>query len=109
MVRHFKESESDFGFGLIGSPHRAMVIKEMEDGIEKQDYAITDWYLWVLTTCKYPHRMAPYPGNEDKAKLEAWEQQEREFQLVRTTIRSDYVNRLASTISSNKVRLKLSR
>ncbi|MBN1571272.1 MAG: hypothetical protein JXA73_25785 [Acidobacteria bacterium] len=98
MVRHFTEFESDFGFGLIGSPHRAMVIEEMEDGIEKPDYPITDWYLWILTTCRHPHRMAPYPGNEDKAKLEAWEQQESKAELARTAIRDEYVNRLASAI-----------
>jgi hypothetical protein len=102
MVRRFNEAESDFGYGLIGSPYRAVVIEEMEGGIEKPDYAITDWYLWILTMCKHPHRMAPYPGSEDKAKFETWEQQETKAQLARTAIRDEYVSRLTSAISSRQ-------
>jgi hypothetical protein len=102
MVRHFNEAEFDFGCGLIGSPYRETVITEMEDGIERTDYAITSWFLNILTMCRNRHLSEPYPYNEDKAKQAAWAQREKEAENARIAIRNEYINRLASAVWSKQ-------
>jgi hypothetical protein len=90
MVRHFDESQGDFGYGLIGSPFRAAVVKEMEAGLEAQDCPVSDWYLWMLSLCSYAGKDAPraglYPGTEDKAKLDLWQQESAKERLARRTL-----------------------
>jgi hypothetical protein len=110
MVRHFDESQSDFGYGLIGSPFRAAVVKEMEAGLEAQDCPVSDWYLWMLSLCSYAGkdapRVGPYPGTEDKAKLELWQQESAKERLARRTLREEYVKRLAAAVLKKEGRAK---
>jgi hypothetical protein len=108
MVRHFDEAPNDFPFGLIGSPSRGMVVQEMENGLEARDCPVSDQYLWVLSQCSYIQKHnrwgAPYPGTEEKAKLELWQQEEAKAQVERRAIQEEYLNRLAAAIANKNGR-----
>jgi hypothetical protein len=110
MIRHFDEAPNDFPFGLIGSPFRGTVVKEMENGLEAPDCAVSDQYLWVLSQCSYVQKYsrwgAPYPGTEDKAKLELWQKEEAKAQLARDAMHDGYVKRLAAAIANKNGRAK---
>lgn len=110
MVRHFDEAPNDFPFGLIGSPSRGMVVQEMENGLEAPDCPVSDQYLWVLSQCSYIQKHnrwgAPYPGTEDKAKLELWQQEEAKAQVERRAVQEEFLNRLAVAIANKKGRAK---
>ncbi|HTY63084.1 MAG TPA: hypothetical protein VMG30_12620 [Acidobacteriota bacterium] len=110
MVRHLVDAETDFGFGLIGSPFPATVVKELENGLTAQDCPVSSYYLWVLLERsyirKYSHRSLPYPGRVDRARLEEWQQQEAKAQTERRAIQEDYLNRLAAGIANKKGRAK---
>jgi len=98
MISHMEDSPGEFGFGLMGSQHRAMVVKEMADGLDAPDLPISDWYIYTLVSCAYPHRMAPYPGNQDPAKLKVWQQEEENAQASRKSIQDSYLKRLAAAV-----------
>jgi hypothetical protein len=102
MVRHLDEALGDFGYGLMGSPFPAKVVKEMEDGLEAPDCSVSGWYLSVLLACsydeRYPHLAAPFPGTEDRTKLDLWQQENAKVQLARKGLREEYVKRLAAAV-----------
>jgi hypothetical protein len=110
MVRHMVDAETDFGFGLIGSPLPATVVKEMENGLIASDCPVSGHYLWILLVRsyiqKYSHWSLPYPGTVDKARLDEWQQQEAKAQVERRAIQEEYINRLAAAIGNKKGRAK---
>jgi hypothetical protein len=110
MVRHLDNAQDDFGFGLMGSPLQATVVKEMEDGLEQPDCAVSDWYLSVLCSCSYGQKYSrwpePYPGAEDKAKLALWQQEQAKAQLARNAIRQAYMDKLATAVPRKEGRTK---
>jgi hypothetical protein len=106
MVRHFSEFESDFGDGLIGSPFRSTVIKEMEVGLNAPDCAVTGRYLWILTLCSYAHQypnsIPAYPGEPENEKIRLWQDAMSKALPIRNSIREEYIKRLAHSIATKK-------
>ena len=110
MVRHLDNDQGNFRYGLMSSPFQATVIKEMEDGLEQPNCAVSDWYLSTLCSCTYARkhllRSEPYPGTEDKAKLELWQKEQAKIQLARDSIRNGYINKLAGAVLKKESRTK---
>jgi hypothetical protein len=110
MVRHLDEDPGNFSFGLMGSPFAMTVVRELEDGLEAPDCAVSSSYLWVLSSCsflqRYSHRPAPYPGTEDAGKLELWRQEDAKAQLARKALREEYLKRLSAAVLKKEGRAK---
>jgi HEAT repeat protein len=71
----------EFSFGLIGSPHRAFIMKEMERRLEAPDQPVSDGYLHTLShiaAASQQKEQLPSPGErpgdeqQGKAAIEAW-------------------------------------
>ena len=92
----------DFMFGLVGSPHRALVIEAMEKGLDDSETITSQTYLRILVLMKHfylhPEPDVPYPGTEDKEKYEAWKAQSRKRDAEMKALRSQYAARLAGTL-----------
>jgi len=106
MVRHMEDAQGEYGFGLMGSPFRATVVKEMAEGLDAPDCAVSDWYLYVLVSCSSPHRTAPHPGKQAQEKIKLWEQEEAKAQLARKTYQDAYLKRLAAAVLNKEDRAK---
>lgn len=69
-----KKCEWEYKFGLIGSPHRDLVIRQMEDALGSREQPVTTHYLSTLTLLEFTKRaavVAPYPdGNLDQDSFE---------------------------------------
>jgi hypothetical protein len=104
MVRHFSESEFEYGFGLIGSPLRKTVIKEMEDGLSAPDCPVTGMYLSILTSCAFaqqqPIATTPSPDETDKEKLQLQQEKAKKASAVRESIKEEYLKQLAAAVPS---------
>jgi hypothetical protein len=71
IVQHF-ENQYEFMFGLIGSPIRSVVVREMEKGLEDPDRSVTAVYLSMLSNCAYVLKHSPdarYSNEKDTAKI----------------------------------------
>ena len=110
MVRHLDVAQGDFGFGLIGSPLRAAVIREMEAGLDRPDNAVSNWYLAVLSMCAYAAknvpRVGPHPGSADRAKYDLWQKEAAEEWRARQSLRDEYVKRMAAAVLTKQGRAK---
>src|SRR5262249_33876777 len=78
MVRRYSppwtDCESSYSFGLIGSPHREFVVKEMERRLEAADQIISSSYLRTLSHLaasleqKEPPLSAEWPRDPQQAE-----------------------------------------
>ncbi len=110
MARHLDEDWSEFHLGLMGSPYAATVLRELESGLDAPDRAVSSAYLYMLTDCyyslRYSNRPGPYPGTQDKAKLELWLQEENKARAARDELREQYLNRLAAAVFNKQGQAK---
>jgi hypothetical protein len=106
MARHLDDHPGDFGYGLMGSPFEARVIREMEAGLAAADCPVSSYYLSVLLSCSYLHRTEPYPGRQDKAKLEAWQREDAKAQAARKALVQEHMMRLADAVLKKEGRAK---
>ncbi len=95
------ECDSEYFFGLIGSPHRALVVKEMERQLEAPDHPISQSFIQALSllafTLQHPEPLPPYPtGDDSKIKLRR-EQLKRREDLYKELM-ARYLERLAAAV-----------
>ena len=107
MVRLFRETdrqcEFEYFFGLLGSPHRAFIVGEMERGIADPAQPVSLMYLDTLsrlaTGLKLPaESRPPYPaGDETKAKL--WQEGFKKIRDAQNDFLLAYARKLYASLS----------
>jgi hypothetical protein len=99
MVHHFGEAiDGDLQVGLYGFPSRAMVVKEMERGLEEPTTTVSDAYLDVLCRSAQLQLLGPPPSEREWAEREDARQQEEARGRTYIALRANYLQRLAAAV-----------
>jgi hypothetical protein len=92
--------EWEYKFGLIGSPHRALVIRDMENAISLREQPVTSHFISTLALLEFIRQAPaapPYPnGTDEQAKQ--WRIQMDQRRSVYDKLRLNYVRQLAMAI-----------
>jgi len=95
------QCEWDYKFGLIGSPHRDFVIREMENAISLREQAVTSHFIGTLALLEFFKRgpeLPPYPAEAtEEQSAQYWSQVERRRAFY-DELRLNYVRQLVMTI-----------
>src|SRR5262245_50876989 len=109
MVRRYgapwADCEHQYSFGLIGSPHRAFAVKEMERRLEAADQIVSDGYLWTLSHLAASLRQKtplPVENPKDAKQAEAIGKSWQKFDETRQLLKIEYAERLASALSGKE-------
>jgi HEAT repeat protein len=112
MIRRFQDPPNgpldmcgyEYSLGLIGSAHRAFIVKEMERGLEAPDQIVSEGYLYTLSQLAASLRQkeqmpapAEQPNDEEQAKA-ADEARRKQWDLSQK-LRAQYTERLMSALS----------
>lgn len=92
--------EWEYKFGLIGSPHRAFVIRDLENAISLREQPITSHFISTLALLELTTRAGvapPYPnGNEEQ--VSKWQTEIEERQRLYEELSLHYVQQLSMAI-----------
>lgn len=86
MARRFRGTDSacefEYYIGLVGTPHRALAVEEMEKMLAEPEFPVTSSFISALSHLRYflenPAPLAPYPnGDKEREKLWQAEMQKR--------------------------------
>jgi hypothetical protein len=106
MIRQYRGNtdgcDGEFHFGLMTTPRREFVIREMEAQMTAPDHPVTGRFIRTLVSltylAQYRSPMLPYPaGNEEKMKEWQAEMQKRRSALQEIT--SNYSQQLSMIVS----------
>jgi len=104
MRKRFRDDDSDcewqYKFGLIGSPYRDLVLREMETGISSSDQAITSHYLNTLALLEFKRQAPPpppYPEDNDE-QFKLWQKQMQRRRVALDEVRLNYLRQLVMAI-----------
>jgi hypothetical protein len=109
IVRRFTDKDSEryheYMFGLIGSPHRELVVKEMEGQLRVPEFPVSTGFIRTLAMLvlftRHPEPLPPYPsGDEEKTKLWQAEAEKRRKELE--TIHRGYLERLSALLAEKR-------
>ncbi len=94
--------DQEYYFGLIGSPHRRFIIREMEGRLTAPEQPVSSSFLYVLSLLSLNEQpsthLPPYPDG-DEAKIKKWEAQAQKRRDSFDDIRIKYTERLAAVVS----------
>lgn len=109
MIRLFRGSDGEcdfqYYFGLISSPHREIIVREMEKGIRDASHPISTLYLDTLARLAVnlqPSLQTPLYPTGDAAKIKVWQAQFRRNMDARNDSLMKYVGQLKASISSKQ-------
>lgn len=93
-----RQCEWEYKFGLIGSPHRDYVIRDMENAISLREQPVTLQFIRTLALLEFTRRVtaspSPYPaGNEEQIKQ--WQIEWDRRQSIFDELQLQYVRQLA--------------
>jgi hypothetical protein len=106
MIRQFRGNtdgcDGEFRLGLLSSPRREFVIREMEAQINAPDHPVTPSFISTLATlnylAQYETPMPPYPaGNEEKMK--EWQAEMLRRRSAFQEITAQYRQQLSEVVS----------
>ncbi len=92
--------EWEYKFGLIGSPHRQLVSRDMEDSISSRDQPVTSHFISTLALLELTRRAAaapPYPA-ENKEQVSQWQTQMERRRGDYKELRLHYLRQLVMAI-----------
>jgi hypothetical protein len=95
--------EWQYKFGLIGSPHRDFVIRDMENAIGLREQPVTSHFLDTLALLEFTRRAgaaAPYPAGE--TQLSQWQTQMDRRRNFYDELRLHYLRQLVIAIPQKK-------
>ena len=90
--------EWDYKFGLIGSPHRDFVIRDMENSISLREQPITSHYIRTLALLEFSKlkpEIPPNPGEGDEEQTKQWRAQLDRRQRIYDDLCLNYARQLA--------------
>ena len=95
-----KKCEWEYKFGLIGSPHRDYVIRDMENAVSLREQPVTSHFITTLALLELTRRVTvapPYPaGNEEQ--ISQWKIEMDQRRSLYDELRLQYVRQLAMAI-----------
>lgn len=106
MMRRFRGTDascdSEYSFGLIGSPHRALIVKEMESLMVAPEHPVSGSFLHTLSLLRYllehPEPPPPYPqGDAEKSKL--WQDEMQKRRAAYEQLLTNYMEQLGAVVS----------
>lgn len=111
MVKRFRGEDDDcdpqFQYGLIGSPYRDLVIKEMENALIALDQPITPTFLDTLSLLEFTRqngRPDPYP--EEGEPADHWQAQNKERRRAYDQLHSSFLRQLLTATPRKEVRAR---
>ncbi|MCI0349273.1 MAG: hypothetical protein L0Z53_07605 [Acidobacteriales bacterium] len=108
MVRRLGQEDYcgfDWMAGLMGSPHRELVLKELEEGLASPWQPVTGTYLGTLSTLAFlreqPAGLKP-PEASDKQKVQAYQEQVQRLANQQGAIQAKYALALWKLLPSKQ-------
>ena len=104
MVRRFRgdhKCDYEYQFGLIGSPHRHLVIREMEKTLSSPQHPVSGSFLYVLTLLELTRQQpAPpsYPVNGTDEQVSQWQTQQSQRRSAFEQLQVNYARQLLAAI-----------
>ena len=92
--------EWEYKFGLIGSPHRGEVVREMRNSISSPEQPITSTYISTLALCEFAKQWSAvplYPAIYDK-QVREWDAEIENSQKAYDQLRLNYARQLVLAI-----------
>lgn len=104
MVRRFSGNDTDcdfdHDFGLISSPHRDFIIREMERVLRSPEHAVTTSFIRTLSLLAFSTRvtaMPDYPvGNDEQIKQ--WQAQIEQRRHTYNEVALEYLRQLVAVV-----------
>jgi hypothetical protein len=96
-----RKCEWEYKFGLIGSPHRNLVIREMENAISLPEQPVTSHFISTLALLEFIKRAParpPYPENDSEEQFKQWQTQNNRRRSLYDELRLNYLRQLVIAI-----------
>ena len=94
------QCEWEYKFGLIGSPHRDYVIRDLENAISLREQPVTSHFISTLALLEWTRRVTalpPYPTGNDE-QISQWQIERERRQEIYDELRLLYGRQLAMAI-----------
>ncbi len=112
MLKRFRGEDHDcdveYEFGLIGSPHRDFVIREMETALNSPEQPITDSFFTTLALLEFARQaepLPPFPDGTDEQNKQ-WHAQMGRRRRAYDELRLNYLGQLAAAIPQKQGRAR---
>jgi uncharacterized protein (DUF1810 family) len=106
MARRFRGDESNSGcdseyeFGLMSTPHRALAVAEMERRLDSPEHPVTTEFVRTLSLLSFLEAgfapLAPYPDEDNEEAVRLWQKESRRHQDAYQATLNRYAGRLAA-------------
>jgi hypothetical protein len=93
--------DSEYRFGLIGSPHREFVIRDMENAISLREQPVTAQFIDTLALLEFTRRapaVPPYPTGDDDEQIKQWQTQMDRRRSIYDELQLNHVRQLVMAI-----------
>jgi hypothetical protein len=100
-----QKCEWEYKFGLIGSPHRNLVISEMENAISLREQAVTSDFISTLALLQFAKRalvIPPFPTEASEEQVKQWQTQNDQRRGVYDELRLQYLRQLVMALPQNE-------
>jgi hypothetical protein len=105
MIRRFgrddRKCDFEFNFGLISSPHRNFVMREMENAIGSPEQPVTSTFVSTLALFEFIRQSTtppPYPVNGTDAQIQQWHTYMERRRSSLDQLRLNYLRQLFTAI-----------
>ena len=113
MIKRFRGDDRgcDFEseFGLIGSPHREFVVREMENALSTPDQPIVSSFIGALALLELTSQrppLPPFPGNGDDEQARQWRAQLKERRSALEQLEANYRRQLLAAVPQKQPRAR---
>ena len=103
-----RDCDSEYEFGLIGSPHRDFVIRDMETGLSSPEQPITTSFFTTLALLEFMRQaepLPPYPDGTDEQNKQ-WQAQLARHRSAYDKLQLNYLGQLAAAIPQKQGRAR---
>jgi len=113
MIKRFRGEDDtcdfQYEFGLIGSPQRDFVIREMENALTAPEQPVITAFVNTLALLAFTEQsppLPPYPGDENKQQADQWMVQLKERRSAFDQFVVNYVRQLLAAVPRKAARAR---
>ena len=113
MIKRFRGEDDScdfqYEFGLIGSPHRDFVVREMENALISPEQPVISSFINTLALLEFTRQsppLPPYPGDDNKEQADQWSVQLKERQKAFNQLGLNYVRQLLAAVPRKSPRAR---
>lgn len=113
MIKRFRGDDRgcdfEFGFGLIGSPHRDFIIREMENALSSPEQPIVTSFINNLALLEFTRQtpaIPPYPVEGTDEQARQWQDQRKELLRALEQLEVNYLRQLFAAIPQKQPRAR---